>query len=77
MHFGSQKFFALSLVIIGFSNCAKKKIENGITPNSVHSLSKNDPSHLAKNRAGKGKDITKESSPSSKMDSSIKDKKIE
>ena len=77
MHFGSQKFFALSLVIIGFSNCAKKKIENGITPNSVQSLSKNDPSHLAKNRAGKGKDITKESSPSSKMDSSIKDKKIE
>ena len=77
MHFGSQKFFAMSLVILGFSNCAQKKIENGITPKNVHSLSKNNPSHLGKNRAGKAKDVTKESSPSPKMDSSIQDKKIE
>ena len=76
MHFGSQKFFALSLVILGFSNCAQKKIENGITPKNVHSLRKNDPSHLSKNRVGNGKDVTKESSPSPKMDSSIQDKKI-
>lgn len=77
MTFGSQKFFALSLVILGFSNCAQKKIENGITPKNEHSLSKNEPAHLGKNRAGRGKDVTKESPPSSKMDSSIQGKKKE
>ena len=77
MHFGSQKFFALSLVILVFSNCAQKKIENGITPKNEHSLSKNEPAHLGKNRAGKIKDIKKESSPSSKMDSSVQGKEKE
>ncbi len=77
MHFGSHKFFAMSLVILGFSNCAQKKIENGITPKNEHSLSKNEPSHLGKNRAGKRKEVTKESSPRPEMDSSIQDKKIE
>lgn len=77
MTFGSQKFFALSLVILGFSNCAQKKIENVITPKNEHSLSKNEPAHLGKNRAGRGKDVTKESPPSSKMDSSIQGKKKE
>ena len=71
MNFGSQKFFPLSLVILVFSNCAQKKIQNGISPENAHSLSKNEPAHLEKNRAGKSKDIKKESSPSSKSDSSI------